>query len=198
MEKKKTVVVYESFYDAIQLLSSDEAKMELFNGMMNYGLYGDEPEFKTAELKLTWTLYKPNMDYSIKRYNKAVIDGSKSSGNKIPKKQIAKINLDTPKEASNEVKFKSEVIVPKEAKKVITNQRDIEQEIAEIEAEEEVDTTPSFSTKNFLKTKLISYVKERELLEANEEQLINYIENDKITSLVEINETIDNMFNKGK
>jgi hypothetical protein len=102
MEKKKTVVVYESFYEAIQLLSSQEAQMELFNGMMKYGLYGEEPEFNTQELKLTWALYRPNMDANIARYNKAVESGRKSAGNRNPKKEVASSSTSVHAKKTNE------------------------------------------------------------------------------------------------
>jgi hypothetical protein len=85
-ENKKTVVIYASFYEAMQLLSSDGARVALFNGMMEYGLNGTEPTFETSELKLSWTFYKPTMDANKKRYDKAVENGRKSSGNKTSKK----------------------------------------------------------------------------------------------------------------
>lgn len=86
MEKKKTVVVYESFYQALQLITTAEAKVELFNGMMEYGFTGEEPNFTSIEAKLVWITYKPNMDANMARYNKAVESGRKSAGNRNPKK----------------------------------------------------------------------------------------------------------------
>lgn len=202
MENEKTTrdsfVVYRSMLESAMMYDGID-QTELLAAIFKYGLDGVEPVFTHKYVMATWISMKPNIDNACKKRDAKVAAGSKGGTiSKKPSTIQSKINLDTPKEASNEVKLKSEVIVPKEVKEVITNQINIEEEIAEREAEQEVDTTPSFSTKNFLKAKLINYVKERELLEANEEQLLKYIQDEKITSLVEINETIDNMFNKGK
>lgn len=97
MEKKKTVVVYESFYEAMKHLSTDAAKVALFNGMMEYGLNGIEPEFDTTELKLSWTFYKPNMDANMKRYAKAVDSGRKGGKAKAANSKVIQIE-DIPKE----------------------------------------------------------------------------------------------------
>jgi hypothetical protein len=74
---KKTVIVYESFYEVVNKLQSAEDFKTLTNAMIEYGLYGIEPKFEKLELELIWTIYKPNMDANINRYNKAVESGKK-------------------------------------------------------------------------------------------------------------------------
>ena len=153
MEKKKTVVVYESFYEASQLLSTDEARVQLFNGMMNYGLNGVEPEFSTLELKLSWTFYKPNMDANIKRYNKAVMDGGKSSGNKTNKKPPVEIKKELPKEASKSTSTKNDVIPSDEYEDSIQELLDRKLPKVDVDVEADYDTEKTAEElKEFLST----------------------------------------------
>jgi hypothetical protein len=163
MEKKKTVVVYESFYEAIQLLSSQEAQMELFNGMMRYGLYGEEPEFNTQELKLTWALYRPNMDANIARYNKAVESGRKSAGNRNPKKPI---------ESTPEVKSFSTGVAM--ATPTVTKNEEVKTNIDNIQ-------------------KLINYINNKEMKNKNNEEYLKSLVNEgDITSINEIEDKLAN------
>lgn len=88
MDNKKTVVVYVSFYDAYKKIKSLELRDRFFQGMMEYGLNGIEPDFEDNELlDVAWATYKPNVDANVKRYQRAVESGRKSSGNRNPKKK---------------------------------------------------------------------------------------------------------------
>lgn len=163
MEKKKTVVVYESFYEAIQLLSSQEAQMELFNGMMRYGLYGEEPEFNTQELKLTWALYRPNMDANIARYNKAVESGRKSAGNRLPKKPV-----------------ETQIITP-----------EVKQSSTSVAMATPIKTEePKLNSDKV--QKLIAYIIKKELNRNNEEFLKGLVNTGEILTISDIEERISN------
>lgn len=86
MENRKTVVIYDSVYAFTQLIESDKSYRIFMNSILQYGLEGIEPNFEENTLKMLWLSTKPAMDANINRYKKAVESGSKSSGNKTPKK----------------------------------------------------------------------------------------------------------------
>lgn len=126
-ENKKTVVVYDSFYEAMKILSTDEARVKLFNGMMEYGLTGIEPNFETPELKLSWIFYKPNMDSNIKRYEKAIASGKKGGEAKALNQDAKRVNevlsikaqINDSNDTSNEVEqytYQEEKVQPESLK----------------------------------------------------------------------------------
>ena len=70
---RKGVLILSSYYEAMQELP-DSDRLQLFDGLMCYGLYGEEPELP-AHLRGYFALMRPNLDRSIRNYDTACENG---------------------------------------------------------------------------------------------------------------------------
>ena len=80
---KDSFVFYKSFYDAIKKIP-EEFQLELYNAIFNYSLEGIEPTNLSDIPQAMFTLIRPNIDSSQRRY-KASVENGKKGGR--PKKQ---------------------------------------------------------------------------------------------------------------
>lgn len=65
--ERESFVIYKSFYEAIKDLP-DEDRLVLMDAIMEYGLYGIEPEGLSPVPKCVFTLIKPQLDANNRKY----------------------------------------------------------------------------------------------------------------------------------
>lgn len=63
---------YRSFYDAINLLSSPEEKIEAYDALFNYAFNGEEPKSASRNTSIILCSVKPQIDKSLERYGRLV------------------------------------------------------------------------------------------------------------------------------
>ena len=143
---KKSVLVYESFYNITKFIESDSDLRILFNAMMEYGMYGIEPEFDSLHLKMAWAGYKPNMDANIKRYNKAVESGKKGGLAKAAKAAKAQAEKEASEKSKKEEPSKAEEQKPFVEEQTINDDID---NIQGIEIDEETEEEIKEPYENF-------------------------------------------------
>lgn len=83
------VVIQPSFLDAIRMLP-DEQRLELYDGICNYGVDGMEPEQLSPQAHAMFILMKPVIESSRKRYQTSLKNGRKGGapkGNQNARKQ---------------------------------------------------------------------------------------------------------------
>lgn len=73
--KERSVVFFPSYYEAIKDLD-DATRLLMYDQIIAYGLYGELLEL-TPIAKALFTLVKPNIDSSIKKWEKAKENGEK-------------------------------------------------------------------------------------------------------------------------
>ena len=110
---KDSFVFYKSFYDAIKQIP-EEYQLELYNTILQYSLEGIEPENLSNIASAMFTLIKPNIDSSQKKYEASVKNGRKGGRPKKPNNNPDKTqekpnnNLnDNDNEDDNDIKKKS-------------------------------------------------------------------------------------------
>lgn len=81
---KDSFVFYKSFYDAIQKIP-EEFQLELYNAIFKYSLEGIEPTNLSDIPQAMFTLIRPNIDSSQRRYTASVENGKKGGR---PRKQV--------------------------------------------------------------------------------------------------------------
>lgn len=79
---RDSFVFYKSFYEAIAELPS-ENQLELYDAICRYSLFGEVPEMSGIS-KAMFTLMKPNIDATAKKYRSSVENGKKGGR---PKKE---------------------------------------------------------------------------------------------------------------
>lgn len=82
---KDSFVFYKSFYDAIKQIP-EEYQLELYNAILQYSLEGIEPQNLSNITSAMFTLIKPNIDSSQKKYETSVENGKKGGRPKKPNK----------------------------------------------------------------------------------------------------------------
>lgn len=96
MERKEPVVKYLSFFpsykEAIDILPDDSQKLAAYEMIINYGLYGVEPDYDSVpyNLKLLFITIRANIEASVKN----IQNGSK--GGRPPKNNNKKTPVNTP------------------------------------------------------------------------------------------------------
>lgn len=79
-EKRETMVVYRSFYDAIRLLSvKDQAAV--WNAVFNRGFYMEKPKLSGMAFAV-WLLIEPQIEANIRKYENGKQKKSKAEANK--------------------------------------------------------------------------------------------------------------------
>lgn len=81
---RDSFVFYKSFYDAIQRIP-EEFQLELYNAIFQYSLEGIEPTTLSDISYAMFTLIRPNIDSSQRRYSASVENGKKGGR---PRKQV--------------------------------------------------------------------------------------------------------------
>ena len=74
-------VFYRSYWEAIDCLPDDVSKCNIIKTICEYSLDGIEPNLEGIE-KSIWTLIKPTLESSIKRYKSSVENGKKGGAPK--------------------------------------------------------------------------------------------------------------------
>lgn len=97
-EGKESFVFYKSFYDAIKQIP-EEYQLELYNAILGYSLEGEEPNNLSNIASAMFTLIKPNIDSSKRKYE-ANINNGKMGGR--PKKDKTDDNPNETQEKSNQ------------------------------------------------------------------------------------------------
>ena len=80
---RKGVLILSSYYEAMEDLP-DSDRLQLFDCLMRYGLYGEEAELP-AHLRGYFALMRPTLDSTLRRYDAARDNGMK--GGRPPKNQ---------------------------------------------------------------------------------------------------------------
>ena len=75
-EGRESFVFYKSFYDAIKKIPK-KYQLELYDAIAQYSLEGFEPEKLTGTASAMFTLIKPNIDSSQRKYEASVNNGKK-------------------------------------------------------------------------------------------------------------------------
>lgn len=79
--ERDSFIFYRSFYEAIKDLPKD-IRLEVFTAIMEYALYGRQPEELKPFAKGIFTLIKPNIDVNTARYENGKKGGRKKSDKK--------------------------------------------------------------------------------------------------------------------
>ena len=105
--ERESFVIYKSFYEAIKDLP-DEDRLVLMDAIMEYGLYGIEPDGLSPVPKCVFTLIKPQLDANNRKY-----ENGKKGGR--PRKATANQDSNGQEPVVTE---NSEVEKPKENQKI--------------------------------------------------------------------------------
>lgn len=79
--ERDSFIFYRSFYEAIRDLPRD-IRLEVYTAIMEYALYGRQPESLKPFAKGIFTLIKPNIDVNTIRFENGKKGGRKSSAKK--------------------------------------------------------------------------------------------------------------------
>ena len=66
--ERESFVFYRSFHEAISEIEDKALRMDCFNAIVKYGLYGIEPEDDNPMVQMVFKLVKPQLDANNKRY----------------------------------------------------------------------------------------------------------------------------------
>ena len=75
-ESRESFVFYKSFYDAIKKIPK-KYQLELYDAIALYSLERIEPEKLSGTASAMFTLIKPNIDSSQRKYEASVTNGKK-------------------------------------------------------------------------------------------------------------------------
>lgn len=109
--ERDSFVIYKSFYEAIKDLP-DEDRLVLMDAIMEYGLYGVEPQNLSPVQKCIFTLVKPQMDANNRKYENGKKGGrppkAKQNQDGVESKPVVteKATADEPQENQTETKIK--------------------------------------------------------------------------------------------
>lgn len=100
---KESVILFRAFFDAIQKFDNKDIRLECYEALINYGIYGITPVSTNPATMAVFIMAQPYMDTAKKRYDKCVENGKKGAefGKKggAPKgNQNARKNKTTPKQ----------------------------------------------------------------------------------------------------
>ena len=84
--ERKSFLFYRSYLDAVNKIKDIETKYKLLTAIINYGLNGEEPEFKDELSQMAWVFIKPLLDANYQNYVNGCKGGA-PAGNKNAKKQ---------------------------------------------------------------------------------------------------------------
>ncbi len=76
MKPRNAVVIYKSFYLAIEQLGKRD-QLNAYKAIMRYGLYGEFPEEMSAGVRVITELAFPLIDKCAERYERCVENGKK-------------------------------------------------------------------------------------------------------------------------
>lgn len=91
--ERTAFVFYKSFYEAIKDLPKD-IRLECYTAIMEYALYGREPEALKPVAKGIFTLIKPNIDINTVRYENGKKGGRRKTAE--PKPEASAMPLPAP------------------------------------------------------------------------------------------------------
>lgn len=132
MTGRSSIIFYASFYDAISKFPNS-SQLELFRSIIEYGLFGKEPNFEDSSAKpfveAVWTTIKPQIDANTQRYLNGCRGGCPKGtikpsmkGNQNAKKQNQNNTKTKPNEKEKEKekeKLKSSLQLPFQSKEFI-------------------------------------------------------------------------------
>lgn len=98
IEMRDSFVFFKSFYESIKNLE-DKYQLELYNAICEYSLYGTDPVGLSPIATALFTLMKPNIDSSTRRYDANVNNGKKGGR---PKKNKLEENPTETQEKTND------------------------------------------------------------------------------------------------
>ncbi len=90
--ERESFIFYRSFYEAVKDLPKD-IKLEVFTAIMEYALYGRQPEGLKPFAKGIFTLIKPNIDVNTVRYENGKKGGRKSCARRQADSHVADYDL---------------------------------------------------------------------------------------------------------
>ncbi|MBR1780928.1 MAG: hypothetical protein IJ751_05955 [Oscillospiraceae bacterium] len=99
-QERKGFVFLRSYYECVAVLPPEE-RLEALEGMLRYGLYGEEPSLSNTALAV-FIAVRPNIDHSVRNYAAQCANGAKGGR---PKKQ-PKETPPEPEENPNETQPK--------------------------------------------------------------------------------------------
>ena len=114
----KGVLIQASFYEAMRYLP-DGQRLELYDSICSYSLYGVEPENLSPVAMSMFILMKPNIDSSSKRYAASVANGKKGGRKTETQEEPSHIRKETQEEPG---------MNPEETKKEPSGNLDITQQ----------------------------------------------------------------------
>ena len=84
MKKERTGFIFlKTFNESIEDLEPQD-RCIMYEAIINYGLYGDEPELNKGYLKSIWKLISSTIDITSKKYDASVENGKKGGRPKKP------------------------------------------------------------------------------------------------------------------
>lgn len=95
-------VILPTYYEAIRQLPDGERLM-MYDALMAYGLDGVLPEGLPPMLNIIFTLIRPNIDSSIRRYRASVENGRKGGGQIGNQNARKKQRLNDPETTQNDL-----------------------------------------------------------------------------------------------
>lgn len=95
---RDSFVFFKSFYESIKNLE-DKYQLELYNAICEYSLYGTEPVGLSPIATALFTLMKPNIDNSTRRYDANVSNGKK--GGRPKKNKVEENPMETQEKPNN-------------------------------------------------------------------------------------------------
>lgn len=66
--KREQFPFYNSFFRAIDRFPEDKDRLALYEAIIKYSFYGEEPMFENGMCYVAWDLMKPNLDSSIQHF----------------------------------------------------------------------------------------------------------------------------------
>lgn len=126
MKKERTGFIFlKTFNESIEDLESQD-KCIMYEAIINYGLYGEEPELTKGYLKSIWKLISSTIDVTSKKYDASVENGKKGGRPKKPTNNL----IETQEKPNENLKIKENKI---KLNKIELKENKIENKIKEKE-----------------------------------------------------------------
>lgn len=98
----------------LKKLNDDKLVIAFDDALINYAIYGEEPDFTNPILEMTWKLIEPTLSKSVKNY-KVKIENGKKKGKKDTKEE-PQPETTVKEQSENELNHNSSSIVVEEIK----------------------------------------------------------------------------------
>ena len=119
MKKERTGFIFlKTFNESIEDLETQD-RCIMYEAIINYGLYGEEPELTKGYLKSIWKLISSTIDVTSKKYDASVENGKKGGRPKKPTNNP----IETQEKPNENLKIKENKI---ELNKIELNENKIE------------------------------------------------------------------------